>query len=256
MLNVLDIGRSGLNAMQYNLDLASNDIANSNTYGYKRKMVGFNELLINEIVDTEVLLGANAQNSGINAGTKAVTSTVDFSQGTLEPTESVFEMAIEGPGLFGVRDNDGNLFYTRDGDFYLDSENNVVNSSGHNLEMTSYVAKEDWDGSEITIDSYGRVVDNRTNQQLAQINLFRPENMDSLFAISNSRYFNTDQNLYNSQDNPEMFGAIRSNMLERSNVELSDGMVDLITTQRAYSLNAKVVHNTDEVLGLINGMKR
>ena len=53
-----------------------------------------------------------------------------------------------------------------------------------------------------------------------------------------------------------MFGQIRSGALERSNVELSDGMVDLITSQRAYSMSAKIVQNTDEVMGLINGMKR
>lgn len=256
MYNVLDIGRSGLNAMQYNLDLTANDISNVNTYGYKRKMVGFNELLLNEITDREVLLSDNAQNTAINAGTKALTSTVDFVQGAIEVTGNTFEMAIEGQGLFGIRDSAGGIFYTRDGNFYLDSENNLVNSSGLFLEMDMYSNPQDWNGANISIDSSGLLRDAQTGELLAVVPLFKPENMDNLFALRDSIYFNTDQNIYNSQDNPEMFGKIRSGALERSNVELSDGMVDLITTQRAYSMSAKIVQNTDEVMGLINAMKR
>ena len=260
LYNILKTGRSGLNAMQNKLDATADNIANVDTIGYKKKNIGFQELLTNSINQEEVLLGNNALNTGINAGVKSGISTINYKQGALYPSHGKFHMAIEGNGFFGVIDRNDDLVLTRNGEFHLNEDMTVSDSNGNFLDIDYNIPVNRWGNGEISISENGEINlldDNNKMQKLGTVKMYYPEVLDKVISIDSNGYFSPlGINLYNSIDNPEYFGKIIPNMLERSNVELSESMVDMITAQRAYSMNARVVSTTDEVLTIVNNIKR
>ncbi len=258
--NVLNIGSTGLNAMQNNLDLVANNIANVNTYGYKKKDGSFGELLLNRITESDVL--TKETNKGINTGTRFVLSDTDFSQGILVSQYGEFNMAIEGEGFFGVRDLENNLILTRNGGFHINKSGAVTDDNGNRLEINYLLPKEEWNSNEITISKDGRIsqLDYGKNSEgelvdLGQVVLYKPEYTSNLVAVDASGYINTNGVLYSSLENPEEFGFIYQHSLEQSTTDLASSMTELITTQRAYSFSSKLVQTTDEILSIINNSK-
>ena len=131
---ILSINKSGLNANQYKMDAISADISNVNTYGYKRKEVNFHELLNNEIYENEVIQ-APGVNGEINVGSKSSVSTINYDQGVLTDSTGSFHLAIEGEGLFGVTDENGNLSLTRNGLFHFNGDKTITDDTGCYLNM-------------------------------------------------------------------------------------------------------------------------
>lgn len=260
LYNILTIGRSGLNAMQNKLDATADNVANVDTVGYKNKNVGFQELLINQINDTEVLLGGNVGTAGINAGVKSGISTIDYTQGGLFETGAKFNMAIQGNGFFGVLSQNGDLALTRNGEFQMNSDMSVSDANGNLLDIDFNLPKEEWVDGEISITPEGYinlVTGEDESVELGRVNMYYPEVLDQVISVDANGYIVPgDIALYNSNENPEYFGTIAQGMLERSNVVLSEGMVNMITAQRAYAMNSRVVQTTDDVLGVVNGIKR
>ncbi len=97
--NILNISKTGLKSMENKMDAVSDDLANVNTTGYKSKNISFQELLINEIYDNEVLMSENGRPAGINAGSRSGVGTIDFQQGRIRPSEGEFHMSIMGDGF-------------------------------------------------------------------------------------------------------------------------------------------------------------
>ncbi len=110
MNSILNIGRTGLNAVQRKMDSLADDIANVNTHGYKRKDISFQELLTNEIHENDVMVGENANNTSINMGTKSSVASVNFEQGSIVNTDHELDLAIEGQGFFGVYDGGKGIY--------------------------------------------------------------------------------------------------------------------------------------------------
>lgn len=216
MYSVLNIGKTGLKSMQTKMDAIADELANVNTNGYKRKDVNFQELLNSEAFE-------------INTGSKSGVGKISFEQGNLMESPSPYHMAIEGKGFFGVLDQDNNLMLTRNGGFHIDEAQTISDDSGYPL----------------VVDDEGKAV------------LFYPENLDSLISLGEGRYLPSENvELYDSIDNADMFGKIVPFALEGSNVEITMSMAEMISTQRAYSLNSKAVQTTDEMMSIINGIKR
>ncbi len=263
--NVLNIGKSGLKSIDNKMSGVSDDLANVNTYGYKRKDISFQELLKNQIYDNEVLLSDNIQGSSINVGAKSGVGSIDFRQGAIRPSEGEFHMAIEGSGFFGLRDPMGNLMLTRNGGFHLNEDMSICDDSGYYLDLDLYIPIDEWDRDNIIISSEGDIMgkvrdaeeDEDENQVLGKVILYSPQVLDSLISLGEGRYtLSEDMVLYNSIEDREGFGDIIQHSLEESNVDISKSMTDLIVAQRGYSMNSRMIQTTDEILSMINDIKR
>lgn len=258
--NILNIGKTGMKAMQNKMDSIADELSNANTHGYKKKNISFQELLINQVYDNEVLLSENATNIGMNAGSRSGVSSIDFTQGRIQPSSREFDLAIEGQGFFGVVDNEGNLMLTRNGNFHLDGNGNIVDSSGNYLDLDIIVPVDQWGDGEVTIRGNGEImgeVEGGEDILLARIAMYNPEVLNSLIPLGEGRYLPSPEiGLNNSLDSIEGFGNIIQYALEDSNVEITNSMIDMIMTQRAYSLNGKGIETTDDIMDMINNIKR
>lgn len=242
MYNVLNVGKTGLKSMQFKMDAVANDLSNVNTYGYKSKEISFQELLNNQT---------------INAGSKASVGKINFEQGNLIESPFDYNMAIEGMGFFGVLDENENLMLTRNGGFHINEDNTISDDNGYPLVVEYYESADQWSGK-VNISNSGeiRTTDNES-VLLGKVVLFQPENLDSLTSLGEGRYLPSENvELYDSINQGELFGSIVQFRLESSNVDIIDSMADMISTQRAYSLSAKAIQTTDDIMGMINSIKR
>lgn len=259
MYTILSIGKSGLNSTQNKMDMISDELANINTPGYKRKEISFKELFYNEIYDNEVLKSQNINRIGINSGSRSDVGTINFIQGPIRESTGEFHMAINGNGFFGVRNQEGTLMLTRNGGFNVDGDRRVSDNSGYLLDIDYYVPVEEWGKGKINISYKGEISihnDGQT-QLLGKIILYNPEVLDSLISLGEGRYSpSPNVRLISSIDEEEGFGDILQNYIEDSNVDITDSMMDMITAQRSYSLNAKSIQTTDDIMSMINNIKR
>lgn len=248
MFHVLGIGKAGLHAHQYKVDALAEEVANINTDGYKVKKVRFQELLVD---------------ANTSVGSKAMVSKTDFSQGSLRETGKTWDLAVEGSGLFGVMDGMGNLTLTRSGAFRM--EDGILYDDKGNRVFVQYVDGEDG-GNAITPDSEALdipsvseegILKTRAGITIGRILLFTVQNPQELIHLGEGRYaVPEDMILESSLDEGANLGKIRSGFLENSNGNLVEAMTDMIVTQRAYSLNSEALRATDELMKLINDMKR
>ena len=256
MYNVLSLNKSAIKAHQRKMDGIAHDLANVNTHGYKRKEVNFEEIRLRE-VNGDVLKSQNAQDLSLNMGVRSGITKNTFTQGTLTPSAEKFNMAISGSGFFGVRDGNGNLLLTRNGSFHQNENGSVSDELGNTLDMDIFLPFERWTG-EISISKTGEIstLEGDERVMLGQVVLYKAENPHDLISIGESGYvLRNGANLLTS-DGGEDFGDINQYFLEESNAEVSRSMVDMITTQRAYSMNAKALQTTDDIMTMINGIKR
>lgn len=251
--SLLYVSRSGINGLQKNLDVTTNNIANVNTTGYKEKQTSFRELLNNPTSQEEARFANNGESLGFNRGVSVAEEGVHFTQGSLTETESPYDLAIQGEGFFGVRDTNNQLLLTRDGSFARDQAGRLVNGSGMPLDVDLTIPYTNWPQGTPKIDASGNISiisDNRTIA-VGKVRLYLPENTNSLIASGNNYYRLAEgDNLLTA--NNENVGTIRQSALENANVNLAKTMTDLITTQRAYSLNTRVLQSTDELLTMVN----
>jgi flagellar basal-body rod protein FlgG len=243
---------SGVQAASTYLDVVANNVANSNTTGYKTTQISFKDLLY---------VGPSAV-AGVPTGTQIGLGTlVDainglFTQGTIIPTGQQLDIAIDGVGFFKVTLPDGNRGYTRAGNFNVNALGQIVTDEGYILDPPITVPPG---ASSLTIASNGTVqaVVNGTTVVLGQISLTRFPNPDGLVRIGNTTFV---QGL-NSGDpitgtpGADGLGLLTQGSLEQSNVELATELVNLIIAQRAFQLNtqALIVETAvlDSAIGLI-----
>lgn len=258
MFSSLKIGTSGMRTAQKVMDNVADQIANSDTNGYKKKEVSFSELLRNEMGQYEVQLSENAQNASIGIGSRAIYAKTNFTQGPIVASEGSFHVAMEGSGYFGVSDPEGNLMLTRNGAFQKNGDSSITDEEGNLLSMVTFVPKAQWgEESSITISEGGLISgkdNNGVNQVLGRIILYTPGSSDQLISLGEGKYLpGNGTPLINSVDNPEgAYGNVRQRALEKSNVDMVQSMTDMIVTQRAYQVNAKSVTTADEMLEVIN----
>lgn len=239
----LSIGKSGMMSNQYKMDAIADNIANVATDGYKNKEVDFKELL---------------NNDGINVGSKALASKLDFKQGSFVESPYDYHMAIGGDGFFGIEDENGTLILTRNGGFHMNEDGSISDHNGYSLVIDDIVPREEWPVDGVAIGPNGDITSgNQDGSYLGKVILFYPENLDSLRAIGDGRFLPSDNvGILDSRNNEEGFGQIQQYFLETSNVDLADNFSEMIIAQRAYSLSAKAVQTADEMMTMINGMKR
>lgn len=258
MHSALWVSKTGLSAQDKSLTTISNNLANVNTVGFKKDRAVFQDLLYQIKRQPGGLTTQNSElPSGLQLGTgvRVVGTAKQFTQGNLQVTEQSLDMAVNGRGFFQILMPDGNIAYTRDGQFQLNSEGVVVTANGHPLEPNITVPENT---RVLTIGTDGTVSavtdDAAAPVNLGQIPLVDFINPQGLQAIGNNLFLAT-----NASGDPQEgeaglagLGTIEQGMIEGSNVEVVEELVNMITTQRAYEMNSKVVSTADQMLQYIS----
>jgi len=246
-----------MNAQQHQIDVTSNNIANVNTNAFKKDRAEFQDLMYESLNFTAGSTSANTSNpTGIDVGLGVRISGIqkDFLQGSLKQTGNPLDVAIEGNGFFEITLPNGDSAYTRDGSFKVNSEGNLVDGQGYPLAqgITLEAGATDISISQNGLISYNL---NGTTNEVGPIQLFNFMNPAGLKPKGDNLFAATSV----SGDPVEIDNAnvsLRQGMVETSNVQLVNEMVDLITEQRAYEANSKAITTTDSMLGIVNQLKR
>ena len=263
MIRSLFIAATGMEAQKLNMDVISNNLANVNTYGYKRSRADFQELLYQNLKTPGALSADGIQvPSGIQMGlgVKPVAVQKIFLQGDFAQTGNTLDLVIEGEGFFQITRPDGTLAYTRSGAFKMDNSGKIVNSDGYSLDPSITLPANT---QTITVGSDGKVsalvAGNKTPTDVGQIQLARSINPGGLQAVGKSLFIPTASSGDAVTGNPggsEGLGTISQGFVEMSNVNIVEEMVNMIVSQRAYEINSKAVQASDEMMQMANNVKR
>ncbi len=261
MIRGLYTAATGMNSMQHQIDVTSNNIANVNTTGFKQDRAEFQDLMYETLNYTA---GQTTQTSinptGIDVGLGVRISGIqkNFTEGDLKLTSNPLDLAIEGKGFFQITLPSGETAYSRNGAFKLNAEGSIVNGSGYSLSPEIVVPDNVTD---LTVARDGTVTakDPQTGDvvDLGQITIADFVNPAGLTPLGESLFMRSDASGDVLEGNPtqEQFGSIQQGMIELSNVKLVNEMVDLITAQRAYEANSKAITTTDSMLDTVNRLK-
>ena len=257
MLPALWVAKTGLAAQDTNLTTISNNLANVSTTGFKRDRAEFQDLLYQikrqpgaqSTQDSELPSGLQ-----LGTGVRIVGTQKNFTAGSLQTTEQPLDMAINGRGFFQIMQPDGTTAYTRDGTFHLDSNGQIVTASGFTLEPAIVVPA---DAETFTVGQDGTVSVTVPGNAAAQIigNLQTADfiNPAGLQAQGGNLFLETASSGAPQIGTPGLngFGLTMQSMLETSNVSTVEEMVNMITTQRAYEMNSKVISTADQMLSFV-----
>lgn len=262
MIRSLYTGGTGMMAQQLNVDVIANNLANVNTVGFKKSRADFQDLLYQTIRAPGAVSPSGAQvPTGIQlgAGVKAAAVSKIFSQGDMRNSQNELDIAIDGKGLFQIQKPDGEIQYTRAGNFQIDSSGQIVNTEGFPLYPTITVPQ---DAILISIDAEGNISASQPGSiglnSLGQIELANFVNPAGLLAEGRNLYRETEASgapITGVPGNNE-FGSILQGFLELSNVSVVEELTQMITAQRAYEVNSKTVQASDEMLQQATGLKR
>lgn len=257
MLPSLWVAKTGLSAQDMNLTTISNNLANVSTTGFKRDRAEFEDLLYQirrqpggfSSQDSELPSGLQ-----LGTGVRIVGTQKIFTEGSLQTTEQPLDMAINGRGFFQVLLPDGSVSYTRDGSFQMNADGQVVTSSGFPLEPAIVLPPE---VRTFTVGEDGTVsvtvAGNPQPQILGNLQTADFINYAGLEAIGNNLFLETAASGAPQVGTPGMngLGNVLQNTLENSNVSVVEELVNMITTQRAYEMNSKVISTADQMLSFI-----
>ncbi|MCL6414445.1 flagellar basal-body rod protein FlgG [Aestuariirhabdus sp. Z084] len=257
MQPALWVSKTGLSAQDMQLNTIANNLANVSTVGFKKDRAEFEDLLYQiqrqpggqSSQDTTLPSGLQLGTGVRVAGTQKI-----FTSGSLQTTDQPLDMAINGRGFFQILTPDGTIAYTRNGQFHLNEDGDVVNVNGHPLEpgitvpedALTYTVGED---GIVTVTTPG----DPAPQELGQIQVVDFINPAGLQAIGNNLFLETGSSGAPREGVPgeDGLGRIQQSTLENSNVNVVEELVNMITTQRAYEMNSKVISTADSMLQFV-----
>ncbi len=258
MTSPLWIAKTGLEAQQLRMAVISNNLANVNTTGFKRSRAVFQDLLYQNVRQVGAQSSQNTElPSGLSLGTgvKAVATEKIYTQGNLVNTGKSLDLAIQGRGFFQILQPDGNIAYTRNGEFQIDDQGQVVTADGDPLEPSITVPPNT---ISLTIGADGTVSalvsGNSAPTQVGSIQLADFINPAGLQPIGNNLLLETVSSGAPQTGVPGLngLGTVEQGMLESSNVNVVEELVNMIETQRAYEMNSKAIAAADEMLRYVN----
>ena len=254
-MRALSIASTGMLAQQTNVEVIANNLANMNTTGFKEQRVEFQDLLYQNVQAA----GASSSDSGtllpsgiqLGAGVKTGAVYRIQTQGDLKSTSNPYDVSIQGPGFFRVQQPDGTDAYTRAGNFSLSPQGQIVTDKGYTVAPGIAVPAN---AISVTINAQGQVEamtpGATTPTTVGQLELTRFPNEAGLNAIGGNLYLETASSGAPQSGVPGSsgYGTIQQGFLETSNVNAVDEITSLITAQRAYEMNSKVVSAADQML--------
>jgi flagellar basal-body rod protein FlgG len=256
---------TGMQSLETKLDVIANNMANVNTVGFKKDRANFEDLFYREQVYPGALDNSGnptAVGTQIGLGVKVSSTQTDFGQGAFQQTNKPTDVAIEGRGFFQVIDPSGEIMYSRAGNFSINANGQLVVGSASTGRLVEPAISVPQDYTDITITSDGRVLVKQAGspqmQQVGQLQLAMFVNAEGLAKKGENLYAQTDASNAPITGNPgqQGLGQLRQNMLEASNVEPVQELIDLITTQRSFELNSQCIQAGDQILQLISNLRR
>lgn len=257
---------TGMDAMQTKLDVIANNLANINTTAFKKDRANFEDLLYrNEVLPgkTDATQQPTPTGTQIGLGTRVQSTTTNFSQGAFQNTGRDLDIAIEGAGFLQVLDPlTQQTLYTRSGNLDVNADGNLVIGSAQTGRLLEPQIAIPQDASKIEIGANGEVrvrTEGVTElQQVGQLQLAQFINPDGLLKLGENMYQQTDASSAPIQADPgtQGLGIIQQRVLEASNVEPVQELIDLITTQRGFELNSQAVQAGDQLLQQIVNLRR
>lgn len=264
MMRSLWTAASGMTGQQFNIDTIANNLSNVNTSGFKQNRADFEDLLYQtqKIAGTPATeLTVTPTNTQVGHGVKVAATQKIFTQGSLQNTNNISDVAITGEGFFRVLAMDGTYSYTRNGAFLLDSNGQLVTAQGYRV-MPEVVMPENYIRESVTINQDGRVSCKVPGSddpiQVAQMEVFRFVNPAGLQAVGENllKVTNASGDPIAGRPGFDGMGTLQHKFLEMSNVSVVQEMVNMIVAQRAYELNSKAIQTSDNMLGIAAGLKR
>ncbi len=252
-LDALYSAATGMYAQQTALDNISNNLANVNTPGFKSGRVAFSDLLYTDLTPQQ----AAKQGSQEGLGVQVAAIQTQQTQGNLQTTGQPLDLAIQGQGFFEVTQANGTKAYTRAGSFTTDADGNMVTPTGEKLSPPIVVPGNATDTAIAADGTVTATVGGKT-KTLGQVRIATFPNELGLSSLGDSLFGVTANSGPATLRTPgkDGSGSIESGELEMSNVNATDEMVGMITTQRSYEAVAKVVTASDEMLQTANQLRR
>ncbi|MCB0341280.1 MAG: flagellar basal-body rod protein FlgG [Pseudobdellovibrionaceae bacterium] len=261
MFKSLNTAATGMKAQQTNMDTIANNLANVSTTGFKKARAEFEDLMYNTLKEPGSSTGANSISpTGVQVGHGVKLGAIqkDFGQGQSNVTRAPFDVEIQGPGFFAIEANNGQIAYTRDGAFKRGPDGRLVDRNGNLLQPEITIPP---DASAVEINPNGLVqvilgVDS-TPINIGQIELANFINPAGLKNIGGNLFVPTPSSGLPQQGQPGQsnYGSLAQGQLETSNVNIVDEMVNMISAQRSYETNSKVIQAADQMLQYVNGLR-
>jgi flagellar basal-body rod protein FlgG len=254
MLRSLHIARTGLDAQQTQLDVISNNLANVGTTGFKKARAVFEDLLYQVIRQPGAQSSQQTQlPSGfqLGVGVRTVATERIHTQGALQQTGNQLDVAINGRGFFQVLMPDGSTAYTRDGSFQVDSQGTLVTASGYAVQPNITIPE---DALTVTIARDGTVSVTQpgvpTPTVVGQLQLASFINPAGLQSLGENLYAETAASGAPQVNAPGQggLGVLVQSMVETSNVNVAEELVNMIMAQRAFELNSRAITASDQML--------
>jgi|SRR5690554_1279705 flagellar basal-body rod protein FlgG len=258
MHGALHVAKTGLSAQDTQLKVISNNLANVSTVGFKKDRLEFEDLLYQIRRQPGAATGEDSMlPSGLQlgSGVRTVATQKMFHTGDMQITDQPFDVAINGRGFLQVTMPNGDIGYTRNGELHLDGENRLVTSEGYLIEPAITLPEQVINFSvggngEVSVTVAG----DPNPVELGQLELADFVNPQGLQAIGQNLFIETAASgaPIIGIAGEEGRGIIKQGMLEGSNVNAVEELVDMITTQRAYEMNSKVISTADEMLAYVS----
>ena len=263
MIRALFSAGSGMTAQQMSIDNIANNLANANTTGFKSRTTQFQDLLYQSFLQPGAAAGAQTvvpSGLQLGLGARPAANSINFTQGNFQQTNNPLDVVVQGKGFFQIRRPDGTIAYTRAGSFQLDRDGNIVDSQGDPLQPQITIPAQ---AQTITIAQDGTVsyaLPGQIAAQVAwQIQLVSFTNPGGLNSIGNGLFLPTDASGDPIAGNPggqEGLGTLQQGYVESSNVSVVEEFINMITSQRAYEANTKVVKAADEMYQQVNNISQ
>lgn len=261
-MRALNIAATGMLAQQRNVEVVSNNLANMNTTAFLRRRPEFHDLLYENLrrVGSTSAEDGSVVPTGIQLGLGVKLAAVYriHAQGNLTTTDNPFDIAIQGKGFFQIQLPSGEIGYSRDGTFQLNAKGEIVSHDGYPV-LPGVTVPED--AIDVTINQSGEVlvkVEGQVDlQNVGQLQLANFPNEAGLQAIGSNLLLETPASGAPVTGTPQQpgFGTTLQGFLETSNVNAVEEITNLISAQRAYEMNSKVIQTADEMMGSLNSLR-
>ncbi len=261
-MRALSIAATGMLAQQQNVEVVSNNLANMTTTGYMRRRTEFHDLLYQNLRRVGSTSGEDGSvvPAGVQMGLGVKLAAVYriHNQGNLAATDNTFDLAIQGQGFFQIRLPNGETAYTRDGTFQLNANGEIVTHDGYVVQPGITVPD---DAVDVSVNQAGEVLvklDGQVNlQNVGQLQTAIFPNEAGLSAIGSNLYLETPASGSPTVGTPQSagYGSILQGFLETSNVNAVEEITNLISAQRAYEMNSKVIQTADEMMRSLTNLR-
>ncbi|MBM75740.1 MAG: flagellar basal body rod protein FlgG [Proteobacteria bacterium] len=249
---------TGMSAQQMRIENISNNLANVSTIGFKKSRENFEDLLYQNMPSASIGQGRNrASTLQSGSGVRIASMNKDFKMGDIIATNNPYDMAVAGRGFFVVQTIDGNELYTRNGQFGLNSEGELVTQAGHLVSPGIEIPR---DAQNVSIAEDGSISvqfqDSANPLMIGHMRVVDFINPAGLRSVGGNLFAMTPESGNLIEMDVQDGLRIKQGFLESSNVDVAEELVNMIVSQRAFEMTSKAVETSDQMLQTINGLKR